>query len=107
MTSIEFIKTLKVGDEFYCRNVGILKVERFTATQLVARYGSRVERFRLKDGRRIGGYWGQISPITQEIRDKVEGEELERWAWNLDRTFRTLPLEAKRQIKAIVEGAKK
>lgn len=105
MTTSDFTKTLKVGDEFFCRGIGIMKVERFTPTQLVAKRLYQVERFRLSDGCRIGGY-GHPEPITQEIRDMVEGKELDYWAWRLDRVFPKLPLEAKRQIKAIVEGVK-
>lgn len=93
-----------VGDMVALRCRGTLTsiraIERITATQIVV----DMWRFRRRDLMEVGANSSMsIARVTQEDRDTIESAEHCRWLRNV--SWGGLPVEALRQIVAVVKAA--
>jgi hypothetical protein len=89
----EWLEALKPGDEVAIMRFGyggireyeLAAVQRLTATQVILpSYGPSERRFDRASGRKKGDAYGpRLVPVTLEVRDAIELNELVHWAGSL------------------------
>ena len=103
-----WLKDLKEGDRVLIRRheLTVGTVVRITKTQLVIREGGFECKYRMSDGRRVGQtgyYYAVLFPYSEEALQEQAVRQAEKQLRRQYYDIRDLPIEALREIDAIVQ----